>query len=117
MSALYYKHQLQTLYVEYKQSLVTLQALLNKLDEELITITDKNERFLFMKRMDIISQNYDKQIDLINGLYTYINEHMIEKESYDYQKEKLNIARQFIKSLGGDPNSINWLKKTDFRSY
>lgn len=114
MSSLYYKHQLQEVYNSWKNTVNITSSLLDQLDKELTQITDPKDRLLFQKRIAIIDQNLDKQIDLVNLLYEYINNHTVDKDTLSYTKEKLDIARQFISSLGGDPNSINWLKKSDF---
>jgi hypothetical protein len=114
MSSLYYKHQLQTTYTEWKKSIDLMTALLDKLESEVKQITDPKDKSLFINRMKLIEQNYDKQIDLVNQLYWYIQNQTVDKDTLSYTKEKLDIARQFIASLGGDPNSINWLKKSDF---
>lgn len=91
-----------------------MTALLDKLDSEVKLITDPKDKSLFINRMKLIEQNYDKQIDLVNQLYWYLQNQTVDKDTLSYTKEKLDIARQFIASLGGDPNSINWLKKSDF---
>ena len=114
MSSLYYKHQLQEAYNTWKATVNSSSALLDQLDTESKYITDPKDLALYKKRISILDQNLDKQIDLINLLYQYISEHTVDKDTLSYTKEKLDIARQFIRSLGGDPNSINWLKKSDF---
>ena len=114
MSSLYYKHQLQTVYVEWKKSLEAMTDLLDKLDSEAKFISDPKDKAIFNQRIKLIDQNYDKQIDLVNTLYDFLNNHTVDKDTLSYTKEKLDIARKFISSLGGDPNSINWLKKSDF---
>lgn len=91
-----------------------MTALLDKLESEVKQITDPKDKNLFINRMKLIEQNYDKQIDLVNQLYWYLQNQTVDKDTLSYTKEKLDIARQFIASLGGDPNSINWLKKSDF---
>jgi hypothetical protein len=35
-------------------------------------------------------------------------------QGYQYYKEKLDIARRYIRTLGGDFNTVLWGKKTDY---
>jgi hypothetical protein len=114
MSSLYYKHQLHETYNSWKLSLNQICSLLDQLDKEVQYIKDPKDKALFQKRINAISVNYDKQIDLVNQLYWFIENQTVDKDTLSYTKEKLDIARQFIASLGGDPSSINWLKKSDF---
>lgn len=114
MSSLYYKHQLQQSFNDWKKTLDLVSALLDKLETEVKHISDPKDKSLFINRMKLIESNFDKQIDLVNQLYWYIQNQTVDKDTLSYTKEKLEIARQFISSLGGDPNSINWLKKSDF---
>jgi hypothetical protein len=114
MSSLYHKHQLQTTYTEWKKSIDLMSALLDKLESEVKQISDPKDKSLFINRMKLIENNYDHQIDLVNQLYWFIQNCMVDRDTLSYTKEKLDIARDFIASLGGDPASINWLKKSDF---
>jgi hypothetical protein len=114
MSSLYYKHQLELCYSSWIKSLTAVDNLINQLENELPTIEDKFARKMYLDRINIFIDNYDKQIDMINLLYEYMHNYMVDRETLSYTKEKLNMARKFITSLGGDANSINWLKPTDF---
>jgi hypothetical protein len=114
MSSLYYKHQLQEAYNSWKATVNASSDLLDNLDKEIKYVEDPKEKALFQRRIKILDDNLDKQIDLINLLYVYISEHTVSKDHLTYTKEKLEIARKFIASLGGDPSSLNWLQKSDF---
>lgn len=114
MSSLYYKHQLELAYNNWIKSLTALDNLIVILETEAPAITDKEDKKKYLDRIAVFCENYDRQIDIINLLYEYMNVQMVDKDTLTYTKEKLNIARKFITSLGGDANSINWLKPSDF---
>jgi hypothetical protein len=114
MSSLYYKHQLQLTYNAWRVSLDKTGKLLDKLDAESKQIEDTKAKQVFNARLNVLYENYNMQIDLVNNLYEFMASSMVDKDTLTYTKEKLAIARKFINALGGDANSINWLKHSDF---
>lgn len=114
MSSLYYKHQLSVNYDNWIKSLNSFDNLLIQLENESRRITDEEDKRQFYRRLQILNANYDAQIDLINNLYEFMANNMVDKDKLSYTREKLEIAKRFIISLGGDAQSINWLKREDF---
>lgn len=114
MSSLFYNNLVQTALVDWKLKLNSFSILIDQLEKELKTIQDPADRKLFEARLDILADNYNSQIALINELYSYIETCTVSVDRLSYTKQKLDIARKFIRSLGGDPNSLNWLKASDF---
>lgn len=87
--------------------------LLEQLDLEIQKIENPAVREKYQQRFLIMDRFHNKSVELFNACGEQIT-YGTSASQYTYLRDKLDIARRFIQSLGGDPNSLNWLKKSDF---
>ena len=114
MSSLYIQAEMQMAYAKWKTSINQIDALLDQLETEAKTIPDPEDKKLYYKRYNLILNNFNLQIDMVNIYQQYLSNNTADLSQYQRTKQKLDLAYKFIKSLGGDPYSLNWLKPSDF---
>lgn len=103
-----------------RQRLADAVELVNNLLEELESEIEKAkengvEAYRLKKSVDrvkLISTLRDEIVDYDTKVLQYVNYY---PEATPYYKEKLEIARRYVKSLGGDWSTVTWGKLSDYQ--
>jgi ATP-dependent protease ClpP protease subunit len=102
-------------YNEWRNSLMKMDALLNDMESRIEKTENPFIKQQLQRNYEIVETNYNLQIDLINCVYTYVNEHTIPKSIHLSQKELLQKCKLYINALGGDFSNVKWMQKSDFK--
>ena len=109
--------ELQKIYVVWRENLKLVDSLLDEMESQIDKQTNEFIKNKLQRNYQVLSDNYENQIDLVNAIYDYIHNHQIPRSIYESQKEKLEKCRLYINALGGDFNNVNWMRKSDFPTW
>ena len=104
---------LNYLYSQWHQSIEKMDDLIELLEKDCQGIQNEYHRKKFEQRINVITQNFNNQIDMVNAFQQMLNE-SIPAWKVKELKDKLDLAKLYINKTGGDWNSLAWLKKSDF---
>lgn len=94
----------------------SVNALLDELHEELAKSKENGvEAYRLKKSIDRvkqIEQLRDEIVEYDTKVIQYVNYY---PEATPYYKEKLEIARRYVRSLGGDWSTVTWGKLSDYQ--
>jgi len=111
----YYKDMLFIKRQRLADAVELVNALLEELDGEIEKAKENGiEPYRLKKSIDRvkqIEQLRDEVVEYDTKVMQYVN---FYPEATPYYKEKLEIARRYIRSLGGDWSTVTWGKKSDY---
>jgi hypothetical protein len=109
----YYRFDLQQKTKKVADSLEKLCHLLDQMEEESIQLSAYDQK-LFRQRLTIIDNFVDDVIEHHKSVQQYIRLHPCT-HNVNHIREQLEIAKNYVRQLGGDVSTITWGRLSDYQ--